>query len=156
VFPDDPAFFNPPRMLEALQGVLSRQGHETPEEPAGFARVILDSLALRYASVIATIERLTASAIPGIHVVGGGSLNDYLNQATADASGRPVLAGPVEATAAGNLVIQAIAAGSVASLTEARERVATSAALRAFEPRPSAAWDEARARYAEVERTGQA
>jgi rhamnulokinase len=153
VFPDDPSFFNPPSMLGALRAALARHGQPFPEEPSRLARVILDSLALRYASVIATIERLTGAAIPGIHVVGGGCLNGYLNQATADASGRPVLAGPVEATATGNVMIQAIAAKETASLAEARERVSASAELRAFGPRHPSAWAEARARYGEIERS---
>ena len=66
-----------------------------PDDPAGLAKVVLDSLALRYASVLRTIEDLTGETVTGVHVVGGGSQNDYLNQATADASGRPVVAGPV-------------------------------------------------------------
>ena len=84
---------------------------------------------------MATIERLTGEAIPGIHIVGGGSRNAYLNQATADACGKPVLAGPVEATAAGNLIVQAVAAGAIASIAEGRQSVARSIPLRAFEPR---------------------
>jgi len=98
------------------------------------AKVVLDSLALRYASVVRTIEELTAERIPGIHIVGGGSQNDYLNQATANAAGRPVLAGPVEATALGNLLVQAIASGEVASLAEARRLVRESFRPRRYEP----------------------
>jgi len=146
VFPDDPAFFNPPSMLGTLRAALARQGQSAPEEPARLARVVLDSLALRYASVIATIERLTGVTIPGIHVVGGGCLNDYLNQATADATGKPVLAGPVEATAVGNVLVQAMASGEAPSLAEARERLARRIELRAFEPRPS---DDGRSRERE-------
>jgi rhamnulokinase len=107
-----------------------------PADPAGIARVIFDSLAHGYAKVVATIERLTGEPIPGIHIVGGGSRNDYLNQATADATGKPVLAGPVEATAAGNLIVQAVVAGELASIAEGRERLARAIPLRAYEPRP--------------------
>jgi rhamnulokinase len=153
VFPDDPAFFNPPSMVAALRDALLRHAQPAPEQPAEMARVVLDSLALRYASVISAVERLTRKKIPGIHVVGGGARNDYLNQATADASGRPVLAGPVEATATGNLVVQAIATKEAASLAEAREIVATSVKLRQFEPRDRPAWAEARERYAAIERS---
>jgi rhamnulokinase len=139
-------------MLEAVRTALTRGGQGAPQEPARVARIVLDSLALRYASVIEAIERLTGASIPGIHVVGGGSRNDYLNQATADASGRPVLAGPVEATALGNVLIQAVALKEAASLAEARERLAGGMKLRLFEPRPVAAGAEARARYDAVER----
>ena len=83
--------------------------------------------------------------------MGGGSRNDYLNQATAEAADRPVLAGPEEASSAGNLVVQAIASGRVGSLAEARSRVARGARLRRFEPRASRAWSEAGARYREIE-----
>jgi rhamnulokinase len=98
-------------------------------------KVILDSLACRYADVVANIERLAGQVVPGIHIVGGGSLNAYLNQATADASGRPVLAGPVEATAIGNLLVQGMAAGTIGSIEEGRRLVAASFPLNRFEPR---------------------
>jgi len=151
VFPDDECFFNPESMTAALRASLQEGGQPAPEAPASLARVVLDSLALRYASVLATLERLTGAAIPGIHVVGGGSLNDYLDQATADASGRPVVAGPVEATAAGNLIVQLLGAGEVASLAEGRQLVAGSAQMRRYEPSGTEAWAEARERYREVE-----
>ena len=115
------------------------------------AKVILDSLALRYASVIATIEALTGQSVPGVHVVGGGSQNAYLNQATADAAGRPVLAGPVEATATGNVLVQAIACGEIDSLAEGRQLLRRSVEPRRFEPRQASAWAEAAGRYREIE-----
>src|SRR5262249_12728454 len=99
IFPDQPRFFNPRSMIAEVQASMEETGQKAPDEPALLAKVILDSLALRYASVLTTIEQVTGRPIPGIHVVGGGSLNEYLNQATADAAGRTVLAGPVEATA---------------------------------------------------------
>ncbi len=86
-------------------------------------------------------------------MVGGGSLNEYLNQATADATGKPVLAGPVEATAVGNVLIQAIASGEAASLTEARDQLARQIKLRTFEPRsPSDTESSLRERYLALER----
>jgi rhamnulokinase len=131
----DLSLLNPPSMLGAIRAQLTAHGHPMPSDPAGVARVIFDSLAQSYATVVATIERLTGEPIPGIHIVGGGSRNAYLNQATADACGKPVLAGPVEATAAGNLIVQAVAAGAIASIAEGRQSVARSIPLRAFEPR---------------------
>ena len=121
-------------MVAELQASLRETGQPAHEDPVLLAKVVLDSLALRYASVVHTIEALTGRSVPGIHVVGGGSRNDYLNQATADATGRPVLAGPVEAAVAGNLLLQAIAAGDVASVAEGRRvlaRADAAAALRA-------------------------
>ena len=148
VFPDDPRFFNPQSMTAELQEALAATGQSARDEPAQLTRVILDSLALRYASVVGTIESLTGERVPGIHVVGGGCRNEYLNQATADASGRPVLAGPVEATAAGNLLLQAIASGELRSLAEGRRLVA---APRRFEPRARAGLEAVRGRYREIE-----
>ena len=127
-----------------------RKAQTPPKTEAGLARVILDSLALRYAEVIRTIERVTGRSIPGIHIVGGGSRNAYLNQATADATGRPVIAGPVEATVAGNVLVQAMACGEVASLADGRARVARSFDLQRFEPRRHDEWAEAAARYRAV------
>ena len=152
VFPDHPRFFNPSSMTAELRASLAETGQTAPDDPVLLAKVILDSLALRYASVLETIEGLTGRDVPGIHIVGGGSLNAYLNQATADAAGRPVLSGPVEAAAAGNLVVQAIACGEIASLAEGRRLLRQSAAPRRFEPRRRSEWAEATRRYRELER----
>jgi rhamnulokinase len=133
--PDHSRFFNPPDMPREVAAAVSEAGHPVPADPPGLAKVILDSLAARYAEVVATIEALTARRVEGIQVVGGGSLNTYLNQATADAATRPVVAGPAEATAIGNLAVQAIADGELGTLAEARERIAAGTALRRYEPR---------------------
>ena len=154
VFPDHPRFFKPASMVRELQACLRESGQEAPEEPVLLAKVVLDSLALRFASVLRTIEALTGEAVAGVHVAGGGSQNRYLNQATADAAGRPVLAGPVEATAAGNLLVQAVAGGDVASLREARQVLTHATTLRRFEPRRTAGWSEAARRYAEIDAAG--
>jgi rhamnulokinase len=152
VFPDHARFFNPSSMTAELRASLVETGQPTPDDPVLLAKVILDSLALRYASVLDTIEALTGREVPGIHIVGGGSLNAYLNQATADAAGRPVLAGPAEATAAGNLLVQAIACGEIASLAEGRRLLRQAAPPRRFEPRRHPEWAEAVRRYREIER----
>jgi rhamnulokinase len=151
IFPDDPRLFNPPSMLEALAGQLSEGGERMPTEPAAVARMILDSLALRYASVLRTTETLTGERVEGVQIVGGGSLNDYLNQATADATGLAVLAGPSEATVIGNVLVQAITAGRFASLAEARRHVAENVKPEEFTPRRAREWSEAARRYAEIE-----
>jgi rhamnulokinase len=137
--PDQPRFFNPPSMTREVGAALAEAGHPVPSDPVSLAKVILDSLAVRYAEVVGTIESLTGRRIEGIHVVGGGAQNAYLNQATADAVRRPVVAGPVEATAIGNLAVQAIADGEVASLAAARARIAAGLPLRRYEPRSPAA-----------------
>ncbi len=151
VFPDHPRFFNPASMTAELRASLIETGQTAPEDPVPLTKVILDSLALRYASVVATIEELTGREIPGVHIVGGGSLNSYLNQATANAAGRPVLAGPVEATAAGSLLVQAIAVGEVASLADGRRILKQSVRPRQFAPRRPETWAEAARRYREIE-----
>jgi rhamnulokinase len=148
VFPDDPRFFNPASMTAEIQAALGATGQPVRDEPAQLTRVILDSLALRCASVVETIESLSGERVPGIHVVGGGCRNAHLNQATADAAGRPVLAGPVEATATGNLLLQAIAAGQLRSLAVGRRLVATP--MR-FEPRARTALEAVSGRYREIE-----
>jgi rhamnulokinase len=128
IYPDDGRLFNPRSMTAAISEQLAETGQAAPDEPAALAKVILDSLALRYASVVRTIEELTGREVQGVQVVGGGSRNDYLNQATANATGKPVLAGPVESTVVGNAVVQAITAGRSAA---ARRRERQAAALRA-------------------------
>jgi rhamnulokinase len=166
IFPDDARFFNPPSMLDAIAEHLAEVGQHgltdaasrSPIASSGFmdhppvvAKVILDSLAFRYASVLRVIESLTGGRIDGVQIVGGGSLNDYLNQATANASGKMVLAGPVEATVTGNILVQAIAAGRFASLREARQYVARNLQPKKFMPRLSPQLEDAARRYATIE-----
>ncbi len=151
LFPDDARFFNPPSMLAAIAEYLTETGQRFTADPPAVAKVILDSLALRYASVLRGIEKVTKQQIKGVHIVGGGSLNNYLNQATATATGLPVLAGPVEATATGNVLLQAMAQGRFASLAEARRHVANKVHLKKFIPRPTRAWEEAKRQYANIE-----
>ncbi len=151
LYPDDPRFFNPTRMTAAIAQHLVETGQTIGDDPPTLTKVILDSLALRYAAVIRTIESLTGRAINGVQIVGGGSLNNYLNQATANATGSPVLAGPVESTVIGNVLVQAIAAGRFATLAEARAHVAANLSLRRFEPQEVTAWEGAARRYTEIE-----
>jgi rhamnulokinase len=151
VLPDHPRFFNPASMTAELRASLTETGQPAPDDPVLLTKVILDSLALRCASVVDAIENLTGQEVRGLHIVGGGALNTYLNQAMADASGRPVLAGPVEATAAGNLLLQAIACGEIASLADARQLLKQSVRPQRFTPRQSRDWAEAARRFREIE-----
>jgi rhamnulokinase len=151
IFPDDERFFNPPSMVEAMAQHLTETGQTVPTSPAVMSRAILDSLALRYASVLSTIESLTGQRIEGVQIAGGGSQNDYLNQATANATGKTVLAGPMEATVAGNVLVQAVSAGRFASLAEARRHLAENVSLKKFTPARSPAWEETARRYRALE-----
>ncbi len=153
VFPDDSRFFSPDSMIDTLSTVLKESKQKVDDEPLVLARVILDSLALRYASVLRRLEALTEEKVKVVRIIGGGSLNDYLNQATANATGKPVLAGPVEASAIGNLAVQAIADNHFKNLEEARACLTRSFPVRRFEPQDSAAWKKATERYAELEPT---
>jgi rhamnulokinase len=151
IFPDDPRLFAPANMVGTIRTMLRESGQADTDDPVSIARVVLDSLALRYASVVATIERLAGHHIPGIHIVGGGSMNRYLNQATADASGREVLAGPVEATAIGNLLVQGLAAGRIESLAEGRRMVAASYPPERFVPRDGGRWEAPARLFRDIE-----
>jgi rhamnulokinase len=151
IFPDDPRFFHPSSMLGAISAQMQETGQSQVEDPVAVAKVVLDSLAFRYASVLRTIESLADCKLGGVHVVGGGSQNSYLNQATANATRLLVKAGPVEATVVGNVLVQAIAAGRFSSLAEARRQVAATCELRTYQPRDCAWLPAAEAKYAAIE-----
>ncbi len=151
VFPDDPRLLNPPSMVEALTQQLRETGQAPEGAPAALTRIILDSLASRYTSVLSAIERLTGQPVDAIRIVGGGSRNAYLNQATATASGKPVVAGPAEATVIGNALVQAVTAGRFHDVASGRSHVAARVRSVSFQPEPHPAWDRNRARYASIE-----
>jgi len=110
-------------------------------------RSVLESLALEYRRVSEQLDELVGRRLPTIHIIGGGSRNRFLNQLTADATGRTVVAGPVEATSLGNILVQALALGHISSLSEGRSLIRQSCDVTTFEPRGAGAWDEAYARY---------
>lgn len=147
VDPGAATFLNPDDMPEAVRDYCRRTGQPLPEEDGEVARCCLESLALKYRSVLDELEGLLGRRLTRICIVGGGSRNTLLNQFTADACQREVVAGPVEATALGNLVIQAMATGHLANLGEGREAVAASVTQRSHEPRDAAAWEAAYARF---------
>jgi rhamnulokinase len=118
-----------------------------PESVGAIARCILESLSLLYRRSLGELEQLTGRKINRLHIVGGGTRNDLLNQCAASATGRKVITGPVEATAAGNILIQAIAGGAVASLTEARAIVARSFPQNSYEPQEPSVWEAAYQRF---------
>ena len=139
--PDDPGFAAPGEMPMRIAKYCKAKNLAVPETPAEFARCIYDSLALAYARTIRKISLVSGKEIESIHVVGGGSANDLLNQLTADATGCEVLAGPVEATVMGNLAVQAIAVGAVSDLVQARELIGRSTSLKRFEPVTGIDWE---------------
>jgi rhamnulokinase len=132
--PDDPAFIAPGNMPDRIRAAAGSAGAALANEPAAIVRCILDSLAAGYARTIADAERLAGAAVEVVHIVGGGSQNKLLCRLTAQATGRPVIAGPVEATALGNVLVQARAAGAVTGGLDAlRKLVRASHGLDRFE-----------------------
>ena len=145
--PANPRFLPPGDMEGRIQAFCSETKQPVPETHGEIVRIILESLALEYRLVSDQISNLLYRPLPVIHIIGGGSRNALLNQFTANATGRTVIAGPVEATAIGNILVQAIAAGQLNSLTEGRAMVRHSFDVLEFEPRSVARWNEAYQRY---------
>ena len=145
--PASDEFLAPENMVFQIVQFCRRTGQPAPKTEGSFVRCALESLALLYRRTLRQIEQLTSQKIERLHIVGGGSNNDLLNQFAADATGIPVLAGPAEATAAGNIMLQAIALGHVPSLSAAREIIRQSNSLRPFKPRDTEVWDRASKRF---------
>jgi rhamnulokinase len=136
---EDARFLNPPDMAAAIQSFCRQTGQPVPETEGAIIRCALESLARKYSAVLAALEEVTGNRIDAIHIVGGGSRNQLLNQLAANACKRPVIAGPVEATVLGNLLVQARANGELGSLSQLRQTVRASAGLERFEPQATAA-----------------
>jgi rhamnulokinase len=131
---EDARFLNPPDMAAAIQSFCRETGQTVPQTEGAIIRCALESLARKYSAVLAGLEEVTGNRIDAIHIVGGGSRNQLLNQLAADACKRPVIAGPVEATVLGNLLVQARANGELGSLSQIRQTVRASAEVERFEP----------------------
>lgn len=145
------AFLEPGKMPERLADFCRRTGQAVPQAPGGMIRVILESLALRYRQVLESLESVSGERIEVIHIVGGGSKNSLLNRFVAEATGRTVIAGPTEATAAGNVLVQAIGAGAVEGLEGLREVIRASFELETYETKSAAPeWDRAYEKYLSV------
>jgi rhamnulokinase len=134
-------------MPAKIQAYCRETGQPVPEGREAILRCILESLALKYRWVLTKIEEMRGTRVDVLHIVGGGSKNELLNQFSADALGRPVVAGPVEATALGNILMQAVACGDVASLSEGRRIVRDSGDTKRFAPKDRGPWDEAYGRF---------
>jgi rhamnulokinase len=141
--PDDPALLNPEHMPEAIAAACRRSGQPAPGDPGAFARTIFESLALKYRIVLEWLETLTGHTVTTIRVVGGGARNRLLNQLIADATGRVVVAGPVEATALGNLAMQLVATSQVRSLEDARDIIERSFPTERYEASHTSTWEPA-------------
>jgi rhamnulokinase len=143
---DHPGFGMPTDMPERIQACCKRTGQPVPAGKGEIVRCVLDSLALKYRLVLDEMENILGRRLDPLHIVGGGVRNRLLCQLAADATGRTVEAGPVEATAVGSVVMQAMALGRVGSLSEARDLVRRSFEVEVFEPRSNPALDDALAR----------
>jgi rhamnulokinase len=150
VNPDDHDFLAPRDMPEAICNFCRKTGQTVPSDKGGVLRCAIESIAMRFRKVLGDLESLAGGRIETIHIVGGGIQNRQICQAAADACGRRVVTGPIEATATGNLMMQALAAGDVGSIAEAREVVRRSISVDVYEPQNTAAWDEAYGRFSKI------
>lgn len=145
--PDCHAFLNSRNMPGEIARYCRQTLQPEPSGPAAYVRAILESLALKYRVVLDSLEEVTGRRFDQIRIVGGGSRNRLLNQFTADATGRTVVAGPVEATALGNIGMQMLATGAVASIAEARAVIDRSFPVERFEPSATDRWDAPHRRF---------
>ena len=148
--PDDPSFTGPGDMPGRIVEFCRKTGQHVPETKGEIIRCIFDSLAMRYRWTVENIDRMLGRKTPFINIVGGGTKEGPLCQFTADACGRPVYAGPTEATALGNIAVQAIAAGEIKDLSEARHVIRNSFEIKLYEPKDTSMWDDAYDRFLKV------
>lgn len=145
--PDDSLFLNPGNMPKAIKKYCLKTNQPIPETKGEIARCIYDSLVLKYKFTIRQIESVTGKKIEKLHIIGGGANNQMMNQLTSDAIGIPVYAGPTEATAIGNIMMQAKALGEVGSLNEIREIIRNSFEVEKYLPSPKQDWEKAFKRF---------
>ena len=150
VDPDHASFLNPASMLDAISAFCVGTGQPAPATASAYARTVLVSLAFKYRAVLESLQELTGNRYQAIRIIGGGAKNNLLNQFTANATGRIVIAGPVEATALGNLAMQMLATGAVSSLREARAVIDRSFPTEQFEPQDADVWDEQFERFQQI------
>lgn len=148
--PDDPSLVAPPDMIEAIEALAIRTNQTVPTEPGTLYRAALEGLALRYRACHQMLESLVENRIDTIHIVGGGSLNELLCQMTADACNRTVVAGPVEATAIGNLMMQMMGNGQLADVTHARQLIRESFETKTYDPQTPEIWEAAAEKFAKI------
>lgn len=145
---NDPDFLPPGDHPHLVQAFCRRTGQAVPETVGEIVRTVLESLACSYRHTLETLLAISGRTVEVVHIVGGGIQNELLNQMTADATGRPVIAGPIEATVIGNALVQLIAMGELRDLTEGRDLVRGMSSWRRYEPQETSVWNEASQRYA--------
>jgi rhamnulokinase len=150
VNPDASELLAPSDMPEAIRAFCKHTGQDVPGEKGAILRCALESIAMKFRQVLGMCEQLSGGRIETIHIVGGGTQNRQLCQFAADACARRVVAGPIEATATGNIMMQAVAAGDVSSIAQAREVIRSSFEVEQYEPKNTSAWDEAYQRFLKV------
>lgn len=148
--PNDPGFLNPGNMPEAIREYCRKTHQPVPKTRGEIARCIYDSLVLAYKHTLKQIETITGKPVHRLHIIGGGANNKIMNQLTADALGIPVLAGPPEATAVGNIMLQAKACGAVSSLKEIRAVVRKSFPIITYKPSPGVDWETAYQKFVQL------
>ena len=148
--PDAPCFANPESMIQAIQHYCELTEQPVPETDGHLIRCIFDSLAMRYKQVFKDLQDMAPFPIEQLHIIGGGSQNELLNQFTSNALGVPVIAGPTEATAIGNVMMQAKACKMVGSIQEMRSLIRSSVQTTTFEPKGTDLWDDAYPKYLRV------
>jgi rhamnulokinase len=148
--PDKSSFLTPGDMPQAIRDFCRQSGQPVPDDEGAVIRCALESLALQYRRVLGWLEELIGGRINTIHIVGGGTQNRQLCQMAADACQRPVIAGPIEATAIGNLIMQILAAKEIGSIAEAREMVRQSFPVEEYQPKNAAAWEDAYQRFLKI------
>lgn len=147
IAPDDPVFAHPEDMEKAIRGYVAERGQSPIETRGELVRCILESLAMRYAEVFASLRKLSPHPIEVLHIIGGGSRNELLNQWTANAIGIPVVAGPAEATAIGNLFVQILADRGETDFGEMRRLIRKSIPLKTYAPQHTEVWKAAYQKY---------
>ena len=151
---DDPSFFEPYKMPEKIQEYCRKTGQTVPETHGEIMRVVMEGLALKYRQAIEGLEKIVGFTVPSLNIVGGGTKNRVLSGFTANAINRPVIAGPIEATAIGNIAAQMIAMGDVRNVDEVREVIRNSFPLERYEPSDTEVWDAAYEKLLRLQKQG--
>ncbi len=151
--PNDPIFLTPGNHPQRIRELCQQTGQHTPKSPGEMVRSVLQSLALVYREVLAQVTAVADQPATVLHIVGGGTQNTLLNQMTANATGLPVITGPIEATVIGNALVQLIALGEIANISQARQIVAEMDELQRYEPQETAVWDAVYGRYQQIKKS---
>jgi sugar (pentulose or hexulose) kinase len=147
---DDESFYSPGNMPNKVISYCKRTGQKEPEDIGSIVRIVMESLAMKYRSSVEGLEKITGRNIPVLHIVGGGCKNKILSRYTANVLNRTVTAGPVEATAIGNVLAQLIALKEISDVNQARDVVKRSFPTEVYEPEATGIWEDAYSRYLQI------